>query len=192
MKLTWIVILCAFAFLVCFIVDTLWKLLFRKDDLQKSKQAVRPPKRSAGIGIVLIVAAVAVLLFYHALTDTLLLIGCIVAIVLGIILIVSYFSVVIYYDEEQFLYKALGKPKKTFHYSQIRGQRSLMTRSGIQTILFVADEEIPLYSAMDNLNGFLGKAFHKWCQVKGVDADSVENNPRMFTWFPDPEGKTGE
>ena len=112
MKLTWIVILCAFAFLVCFIVDTLWKLLFRKDDLQKSKQAVRPPKRSAGIGIVLTVAAVAVLLFYHAQTDTLLLIGCIVAIVLGIILIVSYFSVVIYYDEEQFLYKALGKPKR--------------------------------------------------------------------------------
>ena len=85
------------------------------------------------------------------------------------------------------MYKTLRGGKKEFHYSQIRGQRSLMTRGGINTILFVGDEEINLYSSMQNLNAFLNKAFYRWCAAKGIDPDSVENNPRMFTWFPDPE-----
>ena len=80
-----------------------------------------------------------------------------------------------------------ARREKEFHYSQIRGQRSLMTRGGINTILFVGDEEINLYSSMQNLNAFLNKAFYRWCAAKGIDPDSVENNPRMFTWFPDPE-----
>ena len=109
------------------------------------------------------------------------------ALIFGVILLVNYFSVVIYYDDEKFLYKTLRGGKKEFHYGQIRGQRSLMTRGGINTILFVGDEEINLYSSMQNLNAFLNKAFYRWCAAKGIDPDSVENNPRMFTWFPDPE-----
>ena len=57
----------------------------------------------------------------------------------------------------------------------------------MNTILFVGDEEINLYSAMQNLNAFLSKAFFKWCAAKGIDPDSVENNPRMATYFPDPD-----
>ena len=38
--------------------------------------------------------------------DTLFLIGSIVAIIFGVILLCTYFSVVIYFDDEGFLYKA--------------------------------------------------------------------------------------
>ena len=188
MKIWMIVGVCAFVFLVCFLLDTLFKHLFPKSKLEKSKQAVRPARRSATFGVILLFVPVVVLLFFMPKGgDTLLLIGCIAALIFGVILLVNYFSVTIYYDDEKFLYKTLRGGKKEFHYSQIRGQRSLMTRGGINTILFVGDEEINLYSSMQNLNAFLNKAFYRWCAAKGIDPDSVENNPRMFTWFPDPE-----
>lgn len=188
MKIWMIVAVCAFVFLVCFLLDTLFKHLFPKSKLEKSKTAVRPARRSATFGVILLFVPVVVLLFFMPEGgDTLLLIGCIAALIFGVILLVNYFSVVIYYDDEKFLYKTLRGGKKEFHYGQIRGQRSLMTRGGINTILFVGDEEINLYSSMQNLNAFLNKAFYRWCAAKGIDPDSVENNPRMFTWFPDPE-----
>lgn len=190
MKLWMILAICAFVFLACFLIDTLLKHLFLKSVLEKSKQAVRPAKRSATFGVLLLFIPVVVLLFFLPEGgDTLLTIGCVAAMVLGVILLVSYFSVTIYYDDEKFLYKTLRGGKREFHYSQIRGQRSLMTRGGINTILFVGDEEINLYSSMQNLNAFLNKAFFKWCEARRIDPDSVENNPRMFTWFPDPDKK---
>ena len=186
MKLGAILIVCAAVFLICFLIDTLLKALRPKSKLETSKTCVRPARRSALFGVVLTVLPVFVLL-RCGFSETLLSVGCVGAFLIGVILLVSYFSVVIFYDEETFLYKTLRGVKKEYHYSQIRGQRSLMTRGGIQTVLFVADEQIELNSSMQNLNAFLGKAFHKWCAVKGIDADTVENNPRMFTWFPDPE-----
>ena len=163
-KYVFVLIVCAVVFLVCFLIDSLLKLLFPKSRLEKSKQVVRPPR-----------------------SDVLFIIGSIVAVIFGVILLCTYFSFVIYYDDEGFLYKAWGHGKQEFRYSQIRGQRSLLTRGGVNTILFVGKEEINLYSAMQNLNAFLSKAFFKWCAAKGIDPDSVENNPRMATYFPDPD-----
>ena len=192
MKLLFVVLICAFVFLVCFLIDTLFKLIFPKSKLEKSKQVVRPPRRSAVFGVVLLFLGVAVLVqFVSKKDDTLLLLGSIAAIIFGIILLCTYFSVSIYYDDEGFLYKAWGHGKKEFRYSQIKGQRSLLTRGGVNTILFVGNEEINLYSAMQNLNAFLSKAFFKWCAAKGIDPDTIENNPRMATYFPDPDDVSG-
>ena len=183
-------IVCALVFLVCFLIDTLLKVIFPKSKLEKSRQAVRPPRRSAVIGVILAFLGLAVVVRIAPQEhDTLLLIGAIGAMVIGTVLLCTYFSVVIYYDDEGFLYKAWGHGKQEFRYSQIRGQRSLLTRGGVNTILFVGDAEINLYGAMQNLNAFLSKAFFKWCQVKGIDPDSIENNPRMATYFPDPDDK---
>lgn len=191
MKYLLVLIICAVVFLVCFLIDLLCKALFPKSKLEKSKTVVRPPRRSAIFGIILSFLGAAVLVrCLPQGEDVLLLIGAAVALVLGIILLVTYFSVVIYFDDEGFLYKARGKGKQTFRYSQIKGQRSLMTRGGINTILFVGDEEINLYSAMQNVNAFLSKAFFKWCEERGIDPDTVENNPRMLTYFPDPDKET--
>lgn len=187
-KYVFVLIVCAVVFLVCFLIDTLLKLIFPKSRLEKSKQVVRPPRRSAVIGVILTFAGAAMLVkLLPEKSDVLFLIGSIVAVIFGVILLCTYFSIAIYYDDEGFLYKAWGHGKKEFRYSQIRGQRSLLTRGGVNTILFVGDEEINLYSAMQNLNAFLSKAFFKWCAAKGIDPDSVENNPRMATYFPDPD-----
>ena len=169
MKLLFVVLICAFVFLVCFLIDTLFKLIFPKSKLEKSKQVVRPPRRSAVIGVILTFAGVAMLVKNLAGTpDTLFLIGSAVAVIFGVLLLCTYFSVVIYYDDEGFLYKAWGHGKKEFRYSQIN-----------------------LYSAMQNLNAFLSKAFFKWCAAKGIDPDTIENNPRMATYFPDPDDVSG-
>ena len=193
MRLILVVAICAFVFLICFLIDTLFKLIFPKSKLEKSKQAVRPPRRSAVIGVILTFAGAAMLVkLLPEKTDVLFLIGSIVAIIFGVILLCTYFSVVIYYDDEGFLYKAWGHEKKEFRYSQIKGQRSLLMRGGVNTILFVGDEEINLYSAMQNLNAFLSKAFFKWCAARGIDPDSVENNPRMATYFPDPDSEPAQ
>lgn len=187
-KYLFVLIVCAAVFLVCFLIDTLLKLIFPKSRLEKSKQVVRPPRRSAVIGVILTFAGAAMLVkLLPEKSDVLFLIGSIVAVIFGVILLCTYFSIAIYYDDEGFLYKAWGHGKKEFRYSQIKGQQSLLTRGGVNTILFVGDEEINLYSAMQNLNAFLSKAFFKWCAAKGIDPDTVENNPRMATYFPDPD-----
>ena len=187
MNLLGIAIVCALVFLICFGIDKLLQRLFPKTELEKGKNVVRPARKSAVFGVILTFASVAVTVFrLSANMDALLLIGCAVAFVLGVILLVTYFSFVLYYDDEKFLCVRRGK-KREFRYDEIRGQRTLMTRGGYQTVLFVDDTEIELYSSMQNVNVFLGKAFYRWCEQKGIDPGSVENNPRMMTWFPDPD-----
>ena len=89
MKIWMIVAVCAFVLL-----DTLFKHLFPKSKLEKSKQAVRPARRSATFGVILLFVPVVVLLFFMPKGgDTLLLIGCIAALIFGVILLVNYFSV---------------------------------------------------------------------------------------------------
>lgn len=190
MKYLFLLALCAFVFLICFLVDLLLKKLFPKDPLEKSRQTVRLPRREAIFGIILTFAAVVVFVrFLPQKMDVLLLIGAIVALILGAILLVNYCSFAIYYDDETFLYRDLRHKKTRYHYSQIRGQRSLLTRSGVNTELFVGEESLQLYSAMQGLDAFLNKAFFRWCAVKGIDPDSVENNPQMLTYFPDPDAE---
>ena len=188
MKYVFLALFCGVIFLLCFLVDKLIQKLFPKHDLEKSKMVVRPPRKSAIFGILLLFFPLMALLFWMPEDgDALLTICCIGAMLMGAFLLFTYFSVAIYYGEDSFLYKTLRGGKKEYRYSEIRGQRSLMTRGGINTILFVGEDEINLYSAMQNLNPFLKHAFFRWCDARGIDSDTVENNPRMFTWFPDPD-----
>ncbi len=180
--------LCALVFLACFVVDKLLGLLFPKTDAEKSGQVVRLPRRNAIAGVLLLFVPLAVLLFLVPEGgDTLVSVGCVIAMILGVILLVNYGSFAICFDDEGFVYKDLRRKKTAYRYSQIRGQRSVLTRSGVNSILFVGDDEINVYSTMQNLNVFLNKAFYKWCEVRQIDPADVENNPRMFTWFPDPQ-----
>ena len=137
--------------------------------------------------LLLVIPLMALLFWMPEGGDTLLTVCCVGAMIMGAFLLYTYFSVAIYYGENSFLYKTLRGGKKEYRYADIRGQRSLMTRGGINTILFVDEDELNLYSAMQNLNPFLKTAFFRWCEAKHIDPDSVENNPRMFTWFPDPD-----
>ena len=179
-------VLCAAVFGICFLVDMLIKALRRKNHAPQA--CVRPPRKSAVFGILLIFFPLMVLLWWMPPEgDTLLLVGSIIVLVMGIVLLVSHFSVGICYDDDSFTYRSLGKKPMRYTYDQIRGQRSLLTKSGVNTTLFVGNDTIVLYEAMQGASTFLSKAFFRWCQAKGIDPDAVENNPRMLTWFPDPD-----
>ena len=65
-KYVFVLIVCAVVFLVCFLIDSLLKLLFPKSRLEKSKQVVRPPRRSAVIGVILTYAGAAKLVKPYA------------------------------------------------------------------------------------------------------------------------------
>ena len=45
-KYIFVLIVCAVVFLICFLIDTLFKVIFPKSKLEKSKQVVRPPRKT--------------------------------------------------------------------------------------------------------------------------------------------------
>lgn len=185
-KYVFLLIFMALIFGICALVDWGIKKLFPKTPLETSKHVVRQPRRGAIWGIILTIFPIVVLLFWMpAGGDTVLLIGCISALLFGAVLLVNYASFAIYYDDETFLYKDLRHKKTVYHYTQITGQQSLVTRAGVSTMLFVAGETIELSEAMQGVRDFLSKAFYRWCEEKGIDPDSVENNPEYLTYFPE-------
>ena len=182
-----IIIICAVVFLLCFLVDTLLKALRPKSGLGKGVKFVRMPRRSFLFGMILLLFPVVAILFWLPKDEKLLRVGCGVIFAMGILLLYYFFSFSIRYDDTAFEYRDLRHKRTRFTYDQIRGQRSVTTRSGVQTVLFVADDSLMLSEAMQGVNEFLSTAFFKWCAIKGIDPDSIENNPHMLTSFPDPE-----
>ena len=182
-----IVIICAVVFLLCFLIDRLIRALRPKSGLGKGVKFVRMPRRSFIFGIILLLFPVAAVLFWLPKDETLLRVGCGVIFAMGILLLYYFFSFSIRYDGQSFEYRDLRHKRTSFTYDQIKGQRSVTTRSGVQTVLFVGDDSLMLSEAMQGVNEFLSTAFFKWCDLKGIDPDSIENNPHMLTYFPDPE-----
>ena len=178
-----VVIVCAVVFALCFLVDGLAKKLRGK--ARADERAVRMPKRSVSIGMLLIVFALCAVLFWVPQEVLWLRVGCFVVAAMGVVLIVQYLSFSVRYDEGGFTVAQFARPKRTFRYADIRAQRSLMTRSGIHATLLTQDDSVSLTSAMEGADVFLRFAFGKWCAEKGIDPESIENNPQMMTYFPD-------
>jgi len=172
---------------MCWGVDQLLKKLFPKDARQQSGKVVRLPRRTAIFGVLLTFFPVALELnsarslewFWH--------LAAAVVLLLGAWLLWQYFSFSVYYDNEGFTYRNLGRRAQDFRYEDILGQRSLLTRAGVNSTLYLPGCEIPVYSAMQGAGDFLQKAFYRWCEATGTDPDSVENNPQYLTWFPEPK-----
>ena len=55
---------CAVIFLICFLIDKLIQKLFPKHELEKSKTVVRPPRKSAVFGVLLLVFPLKALIFW--------------------------------------------------------------------------------------------------------------------------------
>ena len=182
-----LVVICAIVFLVCFLIDKLIQRLRPKTPRGKGIKFVRMPRRAFLFGLVLTLFPVLAVLFWLPREETLLRAGCGLIFAMGIVLLVYFFSFSIRYDDTGFEYHDLRHKRTLFTYDQIRGQRSLLTRSGVQTVLFAADDSLMLSEAMQGVSEFLNTAFFKWCKLKEIDPDSIENNPRMLTYFPDPD-----
>lgn len=184
--IVFLLIICAAVFLVCFLIDTLIKKLFPKSELEKNGSVVRLPRRAVIFGVLLVIFPITAVLLWIPHGQTWLRIGCGVVLAMGVILLGYYFSFSVHYNNEGFQVRDLHHKKRYFTYAQIRGQQSLLTRSGVNVTLFVGEDTVMLTSAMQNVSNFLSTAFFRWCDEKGVDPDSVENNPRMLTYFPEP------
>lgn len=173
----------ALVFGLCFGVDRLCRKLFPRDE----RKVVRLPRRSAVFGILLSFFGFAAMLFFWRQLEWYFRVGAALVLLLGIFLLVQYFSFSIRYDAEGFVYRGFFKKPVASTYGEISGQRSLLTRSGVNSTLYTKHGEVPIFSALQGVQDFLKTAFSVWCEKNGIEPDTVENNPAYFTYFPEPK-----
>lgn len=169
------------------LLDFLFHKLFPKSKVEQSSQVVRLPRYSSILGLLMALLGIIALLFLPLEGQWVLQFGCVLVLVMGLCMLVNYFRFGIFYDDECFVYRTTTRKARTYRYEDITGQRSFLARSGLNTSLYVGDDEIQLYDAMQGLDSFLNKAFYGWCRAKGLDPDKVPHDPRSLTYFPDPE-----
>lgn len=185
MKYILYILLVAVIFGLVALVDFVLGKLFPKSELSKKGQAVRLPRYSFILGILLSVLGLMAVLILSPQRQLALWLGCLVVLGIGVFLLANFFGFAIYYDETSFSYRTLTKKTRLFHYGDITGQRSFVAKSGVNILLYAQGQEIALYSAMQGLRPFLETAFRGWCEATGTDPDSVEQNPDFFSFFPE-------
>lgn len=185
MKYVLYILLIAVMFGLVALVDLVFGKLFPKNDTMKHGKSVRMPRYSFIFGLIMTLLGIIGLLFIPFEGEKFLWLGCLVVLAMGAYLLVNFGRFGIFYDDEQFIYRTLTKKAKTYRYSDIQLQHSFLAKSGFNTTLYAAGDEIQLYGAMQGLSDFLHKAFHRWCAQKGIDPDTVENDPSTLQFFPD-------
>lgn len=174
-------LLIAIVFGLVALVDFLLKKLLRRP----VGKAVRLPRYSFILGILLSVLPVFALLYLPLDREPYLKGGLAVVLVIGLFLLANFFSTAVVYDETGFTYRTLLTKSKSYRYSDITAQRSFLARSGIHVSLYANGDEIQLYQAMQGLDSFLHTAFFAWCRERGIDPDTVDYDPRVFRYFPE-------
>lgn len=169
------------------LIDFLLKKLFPKNGTMKHGKAVRMPRYSLILGLLMAILGFFCLLYIPYGAETFLWYGCLLVVVIGVYLLVNFSRFGIFYDDEQFTYRTLTKKAKTYRYSEIRSQRTFTAKSGLNITLDAAGDEIQLYTAMQGLGDFLSKAFYRWCAEKGLDPETTPHDPSMLVYFPSPE-----
>ena len=178
------VLLIAAVFGLVALFDFLLKKLIPKPKHAQSGNTVRMPRYSFIFGILLSVFAVFALLVVPFDSQKTLWLACWAVLAMGVFLLFNFFRVGIFYDEEGFTYRTLTGKARSYRYADITAQESFLARSGWNSTLYVGNDEIPLSAAMQGVDAFLNKAFFAWCKEKGIDPDTVENNPTMLVFFP--------
>lgn len=178
------ILLVAVGFGLVALVDWLLKkTVFRR---RPTGSTVRMPRYSFLLGLFLTLFGLIAVLFLPR-SEKFLWFGCWVVLIMGAYVLVNFFWSGIFYDEESFTVRALGRKTRTYRYGEITGQRVFVAKSGWNSLLYAAGEEVQLYAAMQGLSDFLNKAFFLWCHANGLDPDTVENDPHNLIFFPEPE-----
>ena len=183
-----VLIVAALVFGICYLLDKGFEKAFRSKPQHKSGLAVRPHKRYAAFGAILIALGTASI--FAGLSNTLLLVGGIVVLILGIGLIVYYTTFGVFYDEDSFIYTTFGKKSVEYYYRDIKCQQLYILQGGNTIIeLHMKDgRAISLQSAMLGVYAFLDTAFAGWCRQKGINSDNCDfYNPANSCWFPTEE-----
>lgn len=181
MQYLYLLIFMGIIFILCFGIDKLFGKVIPRDN----RKAVRQRRRTVTFGVLLTFFGFVILLGFYSQLSWYLRVGCVIVMLMGVFLLVQYFAFAIRYDENGFSYKALGKKGFSCAYGEILGQTSLLTRSGVNSTIYTKKGGMHVYSSLEGLDQFLKTAFAHWCEEKGVDPDTVENNPQYLTYFPE-------
>lgn len=173
---------------MCFLLDFLFKKLFRSQAQHRSGLAVRLHKRYATIGIIMIVLGVAALIaaFTQEQTHWLLLGGGVLITVVGIALVVYYLATGIFYDRDSFIYTTLGKKNKVYYYRDIRAQQLYNNAGQLLIELFMADgTAVQVQGSMIGAVEFLDHAYDAWVRQTGRrEEDCAFHDTANSIWFP--------
>ena len=188
MQIFAILIIAALVFGICYLFDKGFQKTFRNKPQHKSGLSIRPNKRYATFGIILIILGLAAL--FSSADSIVLLLGGIVILVMAIGLIVYYLTYGIFYDEDSFIHTSFGKKSVEYRYQDIKSQQLYVIQGGNVVIeLHMADgKAVSVQSAMVGVYAFLDTAFAGWCRQKGINSDDCSfYDPANSCWFPTEE-----
>lgn len=185
-----VIIVAAAVFGFCFLVDFIFKKIFRSQSQHRSGTAVRLNKRYGSIGLILIVFGLAAL-FMAMQEGWLFICGSILVMSVGVGLVVYYMTFGIFYDDESFVLTTIGKKSATYRYADIQGQQLYVTTGGgVVVEIYLSDgRTFQIQSAMAGGYAFLDKAFYAWLRQTGRTQEECDfYDPANSCWFPNMEG----
>ena len=186
MDILFLLLFCGAMFGLCYLLDRLYKKLFRSKKQHATGRSVRLSKRYGAFGVLMVALAVASILSWINGGKWIMGAGGALVLVVGLGLIVYYMTFGIYYDEDSFLYHTFGKPGVTYDYDQIVGQKLYDASGNIVVELYMKDgNTVTIQSTMDGPYAFLDEAFAGWCRQTEHDPDACEfHDPSNSQWFP--------
>lgn len=188
MEYVLIAIVVAVVFGLCFLIDFLFKRMFRSQAQHMSGQAVRLHKRYATIGIIMIVlGAIALMAAVSNENARWLFVagGCLILLV-GVGLVVYYSSTGIFYDDDSFIYTTFGRKKKVYAYRDIQAQQLYNNAGHLLIELHMTDgSSVQVQPSMTGAVDFMDHAFRRWLQQTGRTEESCPYYDRSHSvWFP--------
>ena len=183
-----LIIVAALVFGVCYLFDKGFEKAFRSKPQHRSGLAVRPNKRYAAFGAILIALGFAAI--FASAGNMVLLVGGILVLLMAAGLIIHYTTFGIFYDEDSFIFTSFGKKSVEYRYGDIQAQQLYVVQGGnIIVELHMADgKAVSVQSAMLGVYAFLDTAFAGWCRQKGINSDDCDfYDPANSCWFPSVE-----
>lgn len=186
MDILFILLFGAAVFGLCFLIDRLFKKLFRSQKQHVTGRSVRLTKRYGSFGALMVTLGVASIFAWLNGAEWILVAGGCLVLVVGIGLIVYYLTFGIYYDDDSFLYHTFGKRGVTYEYGDIIGQKLYTASGNIIVELHMKDgKTVAIQSTMDGPYDFLDEAFAGWCRQTEHDPENCEfHDPSNSQWFP--------
>ena len=181
-----ILLIAAFIFGICYLVDRTFTKMFRSKAQHRSGKAVRASKRYGVFGVILTVLGIMAVCI--GITDGPVLIwGGLFVLFMGICLAVYYLSFGLFYDGESILLSRFGKKDTVYYYKNIVGQKLYLVQGGSVVIeLHMNDgSAVSVNTNMEGVYPFLDTAFAAWCLQTGRDPQSCDfHDPSQSLWFP--------
>ena len=181
-----VLVIAALTFGICYLFDKGYTNTFRNKIQHHSGLAVRLNKRYAIFGLILTVLGILAVCSGIG-GDTVLLVGGIAVLLIGLGLITYYLTFGIFYDADTFLYTSFGKKSVEYRFGDILSQQLYVVQGGgIIIELHLKDgKAVSLQSAMEGTYPFLDHAFAAWCHQTGRDPESCDfHDPSQSLWFP--------